>query len=125
MPRSKNQKHHHWRPDPSGNWDIDDPHKFLAKDGGARVAVRAYMEQEGIPQPQAVAEMLMFAYAHIVSSAPLEKGGNAASEGGLEQPQAADEQLTVSDASIQGPAKTSSARRKPRKNQASGSENIG
>ncbi len=68
MPRSSNQKHHHWRPHPAGNWDIDDPHKFLAKDGGARVLVDEYMQQTGYRQPQAEAELLMAGYASLISS---------------------------------------------------------
>ena len=82
MPRSKNQMHHHWRPDPAGDWDIDDPHKFLARDGGARRAVQDYMEKTGLRQPQAVADLLMAGYASLVSTHPdLTMGGPCATGG--------------------------------------------
>jgi|GEM_PF-5673867 len=59
MPRSKNQKHR--------DWNIDDPHGFLAVGSEPRRMVDIYKASEGITQPQAVAELIKAGYAQLVS----------------------------------------------------------
>jgi hypothetical protein len=59
MPRSKGQKHYHW--------DIDDPHQVLAD---ARHMVDVFKALRRTTQAEAVADLIIAGYQHLVSAPP-------------------------------------------------------
>jgi len=75
MPRSKN-------PD-QGRWEIPYRGSILDLDSPTRRMVGFYMVQEGIQQPQAVAELIAAGYAQLVSiPLPPKNGGRGGAQQG-------------------------------------------